>query len=418
MHPTTHAARPARLAWLATIAAGIGLHAAAQTPPPLPPRLQDLFEAAWARQPEAQALQARRDTARAHQRAAAAWTPEPPAVEASLRTDRIGRNDGARELEVGLTVPLWLPNERRRSGALADATLAATESRANAARLRLAATLREAWWQWQRATADVDIARAQRDSAQQLAADVARRVGAGALARADQNQSDGALAATEAALAQAEAAAAAARQQLQAIAGRTIAAAPAAVAVSEPAPTDGEAPAHPALDALQDQAAVAERAAALAATQSRAHPELTLATTRERGGAGEPGAQSLTLAIRIPFGGGPRHDARVAAAQADATEALAQLALDRARLQSEREAAIARVDAARAQQAAAERRARLARETRGFFEKSFRLGETDLPTRLRIEAEATEADRQAARSRIELAAAISAWRQALGLLPQ
>ena len=33
-------------------------------------------------------------------------------------------------------------------------------------------------------------------------------------------------------------------------------------------------------------------------------------------------------------------------------------------------------------------------------------------------AEATEAERQAARSRIELAAAISAWRQALGLLPQ
>jgi cobalt-zinc-cadmium efflux system outer membrane protein len=35
-----------------------------------------------------------------------------------------------------------------------------------------------------------------------------------------------------------------------------------------------------------------------------------------------------------------------------------------------------------------------------------------------IEAEATEAERQTARTRIELAAAISAWRQALGLLPQ
>jgi cobalt-zinc-cadmium efflux system outer membrane protein len=54
----------------------------------------------------------------------------------------------------------------------------------------------------------------------------------------------------------------------------------------------------------------------------------------------------------------------------------------------------------------------------GFFDKSFHLGETDLPTRLRIEAEAAEAERQAVRSRIELAAAISSWRQALGLLPQ
>jgi len=98
----------------------------------------------------------------------------------------------------------------------------------------------------------------------------------------------------------------------------------------------------------------------------------------------------VTLAVRIPFGGGPRYDSRVATARAEATEAQAQLALDRARLQSEREAAVARVEAVRAQLAAAERRATLSRETRGFFEKSFRLGETDLP----------------------------AWRQTLGLLPQ
>jgi cobalt-zinc-cadmium efflux system outer membrane protein len=169
---------------------------------------------------------------------------------------------------------------------------------------------------------------------------------------------------------------------------------------------------------LQARATVAERAAALAATQSRGNPELTLATTRDRGASGERYGQTVTLAVRIPFGGGPRHESRIATALADATEAQAQLALDRARLQSERDAAVAGIAAARAQLAAAERRATLARETRGFYEKSFRLGETDLPTRLRIEAEATEAERQAARSRIELAAAISTWRQALGLLPQ
>ena len=104
--------------------------------------------------------------------------------------------------------------------------------------------------------------------------------------------------------------------------------------------------------------------------------------------------------------------------QGQTDEAQAQLALERERLSAEREAARVRVDASRTQLAAAERRALLARESRGFFDKSFRLGETDLPTRLRIEAEAAEAERQAARTRLELAAAISAWRQALGLLPQ
>ena len=66
---------------------------------------------------------------------------------------------------------------------------------------------------------------------------------------------------------------------------------------------------------------------------------------------------------------------------------------------------------------AATRRAELARETRGFFDKSFRLGESDLPTRLRVELDAAEAERQSARARLAVQQAVSALRQALGQLP-
>jgi len=419
MHPRTRTTNRVRQALLAAIVAGAAANAFAQTSASAAaPGLREIFEAAWSRQPEAQALQARRDAAQAQRRAAEAWTPEPPALEASHKTDRLTRNDGTRELEVGIAVPLWLPGERRGAGALADAELAATGSRAVAARLRLAAAVRDAWWNWQRAIVETEIARGQLDNARRIASDVSKRAKAGELARADQNQAEGAVAAAEAGLAAAEATTTATLQQLKAIAGLSSAVAPATAAQAEPEPPAGELQTHPALAELQDRATIAERTAALAATQSRANPELTLATTRDRGASGDRYGQTVTLAVRIPFGGGPRYDSRVATARAEATEAQAQLALDRARLQSEREAAVARVEAVRAQLAAAERRATLSRETRGFFEKSFRLGETDLPTRLRIEGEATEAERQAARSRIELAAAISAWRQTLGLLPQ
>lgn len=382
--------------------------------------LREVFDATWARQPEAMALQARRDAARAQQSAATAWTPEPAALELSNKTDRLNRNQGARELEVGVAVPLWLPGERGRSAALAEAEGAAIESRATAAQLRIAATVREAWWQWQRARIEVDSARDQLDNTRRIAADVARRTKAGDLARADQHQADGAVASAEANMAQAEAGLAAARQHLRALAGSAPAPGEVAGALAEPDPGAAAADleAHAALLELKDRAVVAERTAALAATQSRANPELMLATTRDRGAFGEAAQQTITLGVRIPFGGGPRHDARTANARAEATEIQAQLALERERVIAEREAAKVRVDASRAQLAAAERRAQLARESRGFFDKSFRLGETDLPTRLRIEAEAAEAERQAARTRIELAAAISAWRQALGLLPQ
>lgn len=382
--------------------------------------LRQVFDAAWSRQPEAMALQARRDATRAQQSAAAAWTPEPAALELSNKTDRLNRNQGARELEVAVAVPLWLPGERGRSAALAEAEGAAIESRANAAQLRIAATVREAWWQWQRARIEVDSARDQLDNTRRIAADVARRTKAGDLARADQHQADGAVASAEANMAQAEAALAAARQQLRALTGAAPATSEAAASAAEPDPAAAapDMEAHAALQELKGRAAVAERTAALAATQSRANPELMLATTRDRGAFGEAAQQTITLGVRIPFGGGPRHDARTANARAEATEIQAQLALERERVIAEREAAKVRVDASRSQLAAAERRAQLARESRGFFDKSFRLGETDLPTRLRIEAEAAEAERQAAHTRIELAAAISAWRQALGLLPQ
>ena len=391
--------------------------------------LRDAFEAAWARQPEAQALAARRDAARAGAQAAQSWTPEPVAVELATKTDRLNRNLGTREYEAGLAIPLWLPGERGRSQALADAEGRAVESRTLAAQLRVAAGVRDAWWAWQRSRAELDAARGQLENVRRIAADVGKRLKAGDLARADQHQAKGAVAAAEAAVAQAEGSVMAARQQLRAL---TLLPVPAGIpaAAGDPGPMGaepepavasaslGDADTHAELLALKDRAAVAEGSAALAATQSRASPELTIAATRDRGAFGESYQQTFTVGVRMPFGAGPRHDARVASARAEALELQAQLALERARLWAERESARARADSARTQLVAAERRSQLAQESRGFFDKSFRLGETDLPTRLRIEAEAVDAERQVVRGRIELAAAISAWRQALGLLPQ
>ena len=385
-----------------------------------PQNLQQVFEAAWARQPEALTLPSRRDAARAQQSAAQAWTPEPAALEMGYKTDRLNRNQGASEIEVGVSVPLWLPRERAQSAALSDAEAVALESRTMAAKLRIAATVREAWWQWQRARIEVDIARDQLKNTQQIAADVERRTKAGDLARSDQHQAQGAVAGAQAHLAQAEASFAAARQQLQALAG----AAPVAGdfdgggVEQDPSTSTAQAETHAAVQELKDKVVVAERSAALTAIQSRANPELTLTTTRDRSAFGEASQQTFALSVRIPFGGGARHNARTAQALADAMEVQAQLGQERERLAAEQEAARVRVEAARTQLAAAEQRASLARESRGFFDKSFRLGETDLPTRLRIEAEAAEAERQVALVRIELAAAISTKRQTLGLLPQ
>ena len=398
-----------------------GVHG--QAPPLAEVRtLSQAFDAAWARQPEAAALAARREATRAQQQSAAAWTPEPAAIELSTKTDGLNRSVRTLEYEVGIAIPLWLPGERASALALAQADGRAVESRITSAQLRVAATIREAWWNWQRTRAEADAAQGQLDNARRIAADVARRLKAGDLARADQHQAYGAVAAADAAVAQAQAAMIAARQHLRTLTaspGLDLQAAHADIgAEPDPGSVGADSELHADLLAVKDLASVAEGSATLVATQSRANPELTIAATRDRGAPTEAWQQTFRVGVRIPFGGGPRHDARSAAARAQAIELQTQLNLERARLAGERDSARARTVAAQAQLAASGRRAQLARESRGFFDKSFRLGETDLPTRLRIEAEAAEAERQAVRAHIELAAAISAWRQALGLLPQ
>lgn len=389
-----------------------------------PLTLKQAFEAAWSRQPEAQSLAERREAAEARRQSADSWTAEPPSLEVSAKTDQINKNQGSREYVAGIALPLWLPGERSRTGALADAESRATASRALGAQLRTAATVREAWWAWQRARIEKGLAQERLNGARQLASDVVRRVKAGDLARSDQHQADGAAATAEVALAETNTALATATQQLRALIGMApISQGGEVSAAGEPAPAvpaDFAAldTSHPAVIELLNRAEVARRGAELAEVQTRANPELTLATTRDRGVFGDPYQQTVTVGIRFPFGSESRNRAKAGLARAEAIEAEGQLRLERERLIADLEAARVRVESAQQQLTAADKRAQLARESRGFFEKSFRLGESDLPTRLRIELEAAEGERQAARARIDLAAAVSLLRQTLGLLPE
>lgn len=389
-----------------------------------PLTLKQAFEAAWSRQPEAQSLAERREAAEARRQSAESWTAEPPSLEVSAKTDQLNKNQGSREYVAGIALPLWLPGERSRTGALADAESRATASRALAAQLRTAATVRDAWWAWQRARIEQGLAQERLNGARQLASDVVRRVKAGDLARSDQHQADGAAATAEVALAEANTALVTATQQLRALIGMApISQGVEVSAAGEPAPAvpaDFAAldTSHPAVIELLNRAEVARRGAELAEVQTRANPELTLATTRDRGVFGDPYQQTVTVGIRFPFGSESRNRAKAGLARAEAIEAEGQLRLERERLIADLEAARVRVESAQQQLTAADKRAQLARESRGFFEKSFRLGESDLPTRLRIELEAAEGERQAARARIDLAAAVSLLRQTLGLLPE
>lgn len=407
------------------LAFALPLAVTAQNAPAQPPEtLAQAFEQAWAMHPLPQALPARHSALAASRQAAEAWTAHPGALELRAQTDRPGTDRGAQELEVGVALPLWLPGQRSRSQALATQAEQALDTRLASARHQLAGQVREAWWTWQRARAELALATTQVEHARALSDDVHRRVRAGDLARADAHQADGALALAQSAQARAEGQGLLAWQALQELLGSAPASPLAAQAIgpigAEPVP--GASPVdlaeHPLVRDLGQQAATARQAAELADTQSRANPELLLGTVHSRDQRGEPRQRQLTVGLRLPWGESPAQRALAARAHADATELSVQATRQHQQAQASLDGAQARWRTAQRVHDAAQRRATLAQESQGFFDKSFRLGETDLPTRLRIAQEAQEAARQAVLAAIDLAAATSAWRQAAGLLPE
>jgi cobalt-zinc-cadmium efflux system outer membrane protein len=381
--------------------------------------LAQAFTVAWQRQPAAQAFGERERAVQARRQAANAFTPEPASIELGTRSDRFNNNRGAQEQEVGLILPLWLPGERSGAQALADAENTANNQRLAALRLQFAGELRQTWWAWQMARIELDLSALRVASAGKLRGDVARRVLAGDLSRADQHQADGALATAQVLAAEAEAAAESARYRLHSLIGMPL---PATSIQSEPAVMAGSETdailSHPALRDLETRSEVSQRSLELTRARSRASPEIALSSRRERAISGDAMDQTWALSLRIPFSSGPRNDARLAEANADLIESRSQYEFDKERLTQQLAAARSQLSAANSLLVAAETRARLASESRSFFDKSFRLGESDLPTRLRIELEAFEAERQASRARINLAQSQSAYRQALGLLPE
>lgn len=380
--------------------------------------IQRGLSAAWSRQPEQQSAALRRDALDAEVQAAQRWTVDAPSLDLTAKTDRFTRNDGGREYDAAMAIPLWLPGERARTLSVAEAQASALGARLEAARWRLAEQVRSSYWEHARAALGVQLAEERLRNARQLAGDVAQRLKAGDLARADGHQAEGAVAAAEAVLAEAKAHASRSARQWQTLTG--LEPLQAIEVHAEVLPGENEAPAssHPELQDLAAKAESARRQRDLAGSRKYANPELTVGAVRERGAFGERYGHSMVVGVRIPLGTRSGSAARVATASAEQLEAETALALEQQRVQAAAVAARENVQALQVAADAADRRTRLARETRGFFEKSFRLGESDLPTRLRIDLEAFEAERQAVRARIELAAAVSTLRQALGLLPE
>lgn len=375
--------------------------------------LRDAVERAWARQPANQAQTARAEEFAAKRDAAQALFPEAPTFSVGNRSDRLNRNQGAREWEAEIALPLWLPGEQGRQGAIVSAELDQYNAALVAAKLKVAGEVRDAYWQTRLAENELALARRKAEEAVALAADVERRVKAGDLARVDLNQAKAAEHLARAALTDTEARTFRARQGFDVLTGLSTLPGGEETLAADVVNIDN----HPLLAPLHRAVAITQAKLNLAAQSSRNSPELELGARRERSSFDDTYANSLQLRFRLPFATDARNKPRIAAANAELIEAHAAFGLERAKLTAELEAARRELAQAREVLRLTETRFALAADTQQLLAKAFALGELDLISRLRAENERFEAELSFTRTRLEAARAVSRLNQALGVLP-
>ena len=392
------------------LAATIGLlaFACAASAQSARPTLREATEAAWLLSAQARAASSRQAELDARARAVGSFLAGPPTVSLSHKAGR-GTASGAQETEAEVSAPLWQPGLRSATSAQIDSDRAALAAQVAASKLKLAADARELAANVAVAEIERDLASRKATEAQALASDVDRRVRAGESARVDLLRAQSAVREAEGARAVAEGAHSRALARWRALTGLALAA-----ALDETQSGEGV---HPLIAAAEAQARAARSRLEVTEADRRDPVEVGVGMVRERPGAGASTENAVKLSVRVPLGGDIRNGARIAAARAELDVAEAELDAARRQAASEKEAALAELDAARRAERLALDREGFAREAQELIARSHRLGESDLPTRLRADAERFDAELARAKASIEARRAISRFNQSNGSLP-
>ncbi|MBK6293116.1 MAG: TolC family protein [Rhodoferax sp.] len=376
--------------------------------------LAQALEQAWARHPLAVSFAARQGEALARAEAARALTPAPATASLSNTTDRFNSNAGKRAWEIELATPLWLPGQRAARGMEAERAVAELAARRAALRLQIAGELRAQWWALAQARQQVALAQRREQTAGALLADVQRRLRTGEVARLDSNLAHNEHLLAQADLAEAQAAVRVGEQNYRVLTGQD---APSmlgdevATSVAEPDAT------HPVLQAASSALQLAQARLALAQQTRREAPELALRWVRERDDSASAYTHAVGIKLTLPFSSGAQVRQDGFAAQAEVDQAEAELVVTRQRVAQDVQRERAELEQARTQLARALTRRDLTADTLRLTEKSYALGESDLPSLLRARASAWESETAVQRQRVAEAASVSRLNQSLGVMP-
>ena len=258
-----------------------------------------------------------------------------PSISLSQKSDRWNKDAGNQEDAVGLTVPLWRWGERQAAMAAASSRSESVRTESEAHRHALAGQVRDGVWGYLRASLREQMLKGQLEEALKTDADAMRRLGAGDISRVDQLNARMAAQGLQTELVeQTNRRLKAERQLIEATGlsgadmgfGSDVAALSAAInrlAETLPRAEDRQRALESSIEHEQLLARVrhAQDQLRLIRQRGSGSPELSIESTRARSVFGEPFAQTTTLSVSVPFGGGASQRAELADLASDLANA-------------------------------------------------------------------------------------------------
>lgn len=327
--------------------------------------------------------------------------------------DGIGSGDGLREYESAVSMPLWLPGQKRQQQNWSQELANQLPYYQQRLRLQASAVVRQHVWQVMHAAAEVRQAETLLDTAKALKDSVDKRVAAGDLPETEQLLAESNLLAMQNQQQHAQNQLQKAINQYYYKTGQRSL----PVDIEEALPPQREITAeHPLLAELGQQVTTLRSEMHNAKYAGAVNPSVSVGVKRERGAGNEAFNNSLGVGVTMALGDKPFSEPAIA----EAAKAMADVDIQRQQLKADLEAQlIAQLDQLQAQQAQQDMLKKQYAVSEAYLErqqKSFEFGQIDLMTLLRVEAQANDHRAQIQMLEIAIGQTMAQINQTLGVI--
>jgi len=273
--------------------------------------LSALMDTTLQRHPEAGVLQAGRATAEAESSYGKYWIPEMVELSGLHLSDKQFDDIGAYENEVALSVPFWLPGEKKAQTRLGEASLAAHASRTIEFRWKVSALLRNRLWNLRLTRRQWELAQEQEQRLADVLEQVTLFAEVGDLSRADQLATLQELAIWKAETIALQAEYQDAVREYEFVTGIHRYPSDISESLSEKLEINDD---HPALQSALDRLAEATASTELRRQENSARPSLQVFWRGFSGDRVSPDVNALGIGLAVPLGKSPKRGPEIARA--------------------------------------------------------------------------------------------------------